>query len=279
MKSEKLCVVTTPYWHFSLEYAMNSIASSGFHNIEFWAASPHYCYADYSGEERGARKREILALMERYGLKMPVFYPEQMNKYPLNIASADPFIRQFSLERVLEYVEDAVEFGAGAMMLGTGWQHLDAPKEENYQRAVESIRLVSDKAKQAGIRLFIEPAARTLGSFAWDLPSLKKLLEDVDRENVMACMDLAAVLDAGDSVIDWYTALEGKVGHIHFADKGGRVPGTNDGDVASALRALENLGYDGLLSLNITFRDCCLVPDRVVFATGKWLKHQELLTR
>ena len=79
MKSEKLCVVTTPYWHFSLEYAMNSIASSGFHNIEFWAASPHYCYADYSGEERGARKREILALMEDRELPPPPTAQEKLD--------------------------------------------------------------------------------------------------------------------------------------------------------------------------------------------------------
>ena len=273
MKSEKLCAVTAPYWHFTLEYAMNSIASSGFRSLELWAASPHYCYAGCTPEERGERRQEILAMMDRYGLNMPVFYPEQMNKYPLNIASPEEEIRRFSLERVLEYVDDGAQFGAESMLLGTGWQHLDAPSPENRDRAVASIRAVSRRAEDRGITLLLEPASPVLGSFAWDLDSLVRLLEEVDRPNVKACLDLAGILDRGESVRSWYSALGGRVGHVHFAGRGGRDPGSG-GEVSGALRALETLGYTGFLSLNITFRDCCLTPDREVFRSARWLKHQ-----
>lgn len=276
MKNAKLCVVTAPYWHYTLEYAMNSIASSGFSSLELWAASPHYCYADYTQEERQARRREILAMMERYGLDMPVFYPEQMNKYPLNIASAEEEIRQFSLERVLEYVDDAALFGAESMLLGTGWQHLDAPSPENRERAVSAIRTVSCRAEERGITLLLEPAAPVLGSFVWDLDSLVRMLHDVGCANVKACLNLALILERGESAADWYSALNGRVGHVHFAGQGGRDPGSGSG-VSGALRALDALGYTGHLSLNITFRDCCLTPDREVFRSGRWLSRQGFL--
>lgn len=277
MKIEQIGVVTTPYWHYTLEYALSSIAASGFQNIEFWAASPHYCYADYTPEERIRRRAEICSLIQSFGLRMPVFYPEQMNKYPLNIAAAEPHTKKFSMSRVLEYVDDAKAFGAGAMMLGTGWYHLDAPSEEKYQRAVTAIQRVADYAAQQGITMLIESASPVLGSFAWGLDSLTGLLGDVDRENVKACLDLAGILDADDNVDRWMGQLNGKVGHIHFADKGGRVPST-DGDVANALQRVEALGYRGTMSLNITFRDCCLTPDWWIFTSGLWLRrHMSML--
>ena len=52
-----------------------------------------------------------------------------------------------------------------------------------------------------------------------------------------------------------------------------------DGGVllADALEQLERLGYNGTASVNITFRDCCLVPDRQIFLCGQWLKERGLL--
>ena len=71
--------------------------------------------------------------------------------------------------------------------------------------------------------------------------------------------------------------MQGCVGHVHFADKGGKILGMGGADVDSELHLLETLGYDGLVSLNITFRDCCINPDRAVFPSAKWLKKKGFL--
>lgn len=274
---KQIGVVTSTYGHYTLEYALSSIAAVGFCNAELWAASPHYCYADYTLPERQQRREEIAALLKQNGLSMPVLYPEQMNKYALNIAAAAPYTKTFSMDRILEYIDDAKFWGAQSMLLGTGWNHLDDPGPEKYQRSVAAIRQAAEYAAGQGITLLIEPAAPQTGTFAWDLSSLVRLLKDVDRENVKACLDLSSILDGADRVERWYKMLEGNVGHIHFADKGGRAP--EDGGVLlmDELEQLERLGYNGTASVNITFRDCCLVPDRQIFLCGQWLKERGLI--
>ena len=181
------------------------------------------------------------------------------------------------MDRILEYIDDAKFWGAQSMLLGTGWHHLDDPGPEKYQRSVAAIRQAAEYAAGQGITLLIEPAAPQTGTFAWDLGSLVRLLKDVDRENVKACLDLSSILDGADRVERWYKMLEGNVGHIHFADKGGRAP--EDGGVLlmDELEQLERLGYNGTASVNITFRDCCLVPDRQIFLCGQWLKERGLI--
>ena len=197
--------------------------------------------------------------------------------YTLNIAAAAPYTKTFSMDRILEYIDDAKFWGAQSMLLGTGWHHLDDPGPEKYQRSVAAIRQAAEYAAGQGITLLIEPAAPQTGTFAWDLSSLVRLLKDVDRENVKACLDLSSILDGADRVERWYKMLEGNVGHIHFADKGGRAP--EDGGVLlmDELEQLERLGYNGTASVNITFRDCCLVPDRQIFLCGQWLKERGLI--
>ena len=88
---------------------------------------------------------------------------------------------------------------------------------------------------------------------------------------------MARILDEDQNVEDWYEQLDGAVGHIHFAQKGGKALGADAIAVAQALHKLEELDYQGTASLHITFRDCCLVPDQVVFESGLWLKDQGFL--
>ena len=38
---KQIGVVTSTYGHYTLEYALSSIAAAGFCNAELWAASPH----------------------------------------------------------------------------------------------------------------------------------------------------------------------------------------------------------------------------------------------
>ena len=263
-----------PYWHYTMEYGLRSMAACGFKNIEFWAASPQYCYSDYTPEERKARKREIIETMCDAGLKMPIFSPEQMDMYPLNIASPDMAIQRASMERILEYLDDAAEFGACAMTLGTGWQYLDMQDERSRARSIEFVQKIAEKAAPLKIDLLIAPMRQTSGAFVWNLESLGQYLQAVSMPNVKACIHL---LDAIGNT-PWFDQFKGSLGLVHFSDLGGKTLGIGGADICGALHWLENSGYDGLTSLEITFRDCCVDPDRAVFSSAKWLKRNGFLS-
>lgn len=65
----------------------------------------------------------------------------------------------------------------------------------------------------------------------------------------------------------------GTLGHLYLADTGGTVPGKGDGAIKDFLTECEREGYEGRLSLQISFRDCILAPDKWIFESAEWLKN------
>ena len=272
IENSRINVVTYPYWHYTFAYCLDSIAACGFRNIEFWAASPQYCYADYTAKEREERKKEIMEMLCQRNLAMPVFHPEQSNMYPLNIASPEKYIRDHSMQYVREYIDDAAFFGSKVMVLAPGRRDHDDENPDHYKRAVESIQALSEYAGQyKDLVLVIEEWPAYLCAFADNLQNLKKLLEDVNCANVKACLNTCSMHDNQETIAAWLQSIGDQLALVHFADTGAQTLGVGR-DVAGDLAALADSGYEGTLSLNIQFRDCCVAPDKPVFASAAWLK-------
>ena len=210
INKKRISVVTYPYWHYTFEYCLDSIAACGFENVEFWAASPQYCYTDYTQHEREVRKREIAEMLRTRGLSMPVFHPEQSNMYPLNIASPEAYIREHSMQYVREYIEDCAVFGAKTMILAPGRRDHDDPNPDHYKRAVESISLLADYAKQHQVLLAIEEWPAFMCAFADNLGQLQQLLSDVGKDNVRACLNTCAMHGNGETIGDYIRARCGR---------------------------------------------------------------------
>lgn len=274
MNRAKIIVETSPYWHYTIDYMMSSIEAAGFSAIELWTAAPHYCFADAPEAMKG-RRAEICDCAKAHGLTIPVFSPEQMVKYPWNIASPDPYMEKKSMEIVSSYIKDAAEFGADTIRIGTGWQHLDCSSEQNRQRSIANFRELAQQAAEAGLTVIAGTSGRQIGSFARDLPSLKAYLEEAGMENVKAAVTLPELREAGMSYVSCRDYFEGKLGHLYLADTGGTVPGSGSADVEAFVAECDKEGYEGRLSLQISFRDCILTPDRWIFESAAWINEMK----
>lgn len=276
MSRLKVIAETSPYWHYTLDYMMSSISSIGFSAVELWLASPHYCYVDAPGEN-AARREEISGLLKQNHLEAPVFSPEQMVKYPWNIASADPEMERRSMAMITGYLDDAVALGAKMVRVGTGWQHLDRQREENRERSLHNLRILAEEGKKRGLTLMVGTCGRQIGSFAWDLATLAAYVKDADRENILAAVTLPELAEAGLDIPRCGELFGGKLGHIYLADRGGKVPGSTGDEMESHLRALEKAEFSGFVSVQIGFRDCILTPDRWLLESAQWLRKKNFL--
>ena len=176
---EQVSVLTAPYLHHTLEYALDSIAANGFHGVELWGASPHFCIDDYTPEERAARIRDIRQMLKDRDLRLTAFQPEQCRQYPINIASPIAYVRERSMQFMERYLEDTLDLGTDRMILAPGWGYVDAPEEEAFARSVEAIRRLAEKAAALGVKLSVEEMDPLSTLLVRDLPHLKKLLDAV----------------------------------------------------------------------------------------------------
>lgn len=226
----QISVLTAPYLHHTLEYALDSIAANGFRGVELWGASPHFCIDDYTPEQRAARIREIRQMLKDRDLRLSAFQPEQCRQYPINIASPIAYVRERSIQFMEQYLEDTLELGTDRMILAPGWGYVDAPEEDAFARAVEAIQRIAEKAEKLGVKLSIEEMDPLSTLLVRDLPHLKKLLDAVESPVISACLDTFIAADNREAVEQYYEAF-GQIGHVHFSDYGSEgymVPGTGD---------------------------------------------------
>ena len=139
------------------------------------------------------------------------------------------------------------------VFLGNFCQRYDAPREElDYDGIVKMLKEMSDSAK---CEIWIE----THNEFATG-KALKKLLSDIDRENVKIIWDIIHPIEDGETPEETIAYLGDKFAHVHIKDGKKRddaiwhdyeyTPiGEGELPIRKIVKLLTENGYDGFFSL------------------------------
>lgn len=278
IKREQFSVLTAPYLHHSLEYAFASIAANGFSKVELWAASPHYCMDDNRNQhERDIHISKILRSMEEKGLTMSAFHPEQHRQYPYNIASPNAHIRKTSIEHMKAYVEDTASFECNRMILCPGWEVLDKRDEDNRKRSVEAIQIISEKAEEFGVTLYMEEMATIHSCFTDSMIKLYDLFKSIGRENVKPCYD-SYMASLNHECFEEYQKLFGDIDYIHFSDsneEGYTALGAGNEPLESFLKKRADEKYEGTFSISLWGGGYYKDPDVQLRKTTDFLRYSD----
>lgn len=273
LRKEQISVLTAPYLHHTLEYGLDSIAANGLTGVELWGASPHYCIDDYTPEERAMRIREIRQMLKDRGLKLTMFHPEQCRQYPINIASPIEYVRKRSMMAMEAYLEDTVELGTDKMIITPGWEYVDSQSVDNFNRAVESIQILDEKAKKLGVTLYMEEMDATSTVFLRNMGCLERMVKAVGSDNVKICMDTVLAAGNGNSVEDYYNTF-GEISHVHLADTGAgyMALGTGNAPLEAQLKLLAEKEFEGTVSIALWGAGFFKDPDTAMRQCVQWLR-------
>lgn len=267
-------VMSVGYQQYSLEYTLDSIAESGLKYVDFWGGAPHYCVFDTPPEKRQKKVLSIRKMLDERGLKMSVFTAEQICLYPINVASANPYVRKNSIHIVKEYIEDTKALGAKYFFPQMGYCMFDEDRDAAYQRSIEALRELADYAEKLGVQMVMEQLQMYESNLCYDRRTLKYLIDAVDSPNLTACVDCVAAASAGESVEDYYETF-GVINHVHLADgspAGHMVPGDGSNPLESYLETLINHNFHGSVTLEINNQIYFNDPDTATKRAVAWLK-------
>jgi len=232
-----------------------AIGAAGFEKVELFATRSHF---DYHNPAAVADLQEWLADagLELHSVHAPVSENLLGGSWgpPLSLASADPGLRIKTLEETERALEIArrIPFGFLIVHLGVPRTQQPAPGDNSRDGARRSVESLQTVAVPLGVRVAVEVIPNELSKAG----SVVHFVEEViDAPQVGICLDFGHAHLDGDLVDAIETVSEHLITtHVH--DNNGRldqhlVPFDGTIDWPGALTAIQKVGYDGTMMLEI----------------------------
>jgi sugar phosphate isomerase/epimerase len=231
------------------------IAAHGFESVELFATRTHF---DYHNPAAVADLQQWLAEagLTLHGVHAPIGESFSGGRWgpPLSLAAVDPESRARAMEEAVLALQIARRLPFSVLIAHLGLPRTQNPSagDNSREAARRSIDELQRLAGPLGVRVAVELIPNELSRAG----SLVHFVEDVlDAPAVGVCLDFGHAHMDGD-VVD---AIETVAEHLittHVHDNRGRtddhlVPFEGTIDWAAALTAVQKVGYDGMLLLEI----------------------------
>ena len=252
---------------YPLDEAIRRIAAIGYDGVEIGCAAPH-AWPAYLSKERRAELRNLL---EASGLQAVSLLPTPGGGPGFNPASPLPEEREATVRYYNEVIDLASDLSAKKVLYIAGWQIFGTSRQQAWDRTKNCLDQIASHADKKGITILVEPtaAATNLIETADDA---MELMRSVARDNVKVMFDTFHALYRNEIPADYVRAMRDDLVHIHVSDSNRVIPGEGRVDWIGLMRALNECGYDGYLTMEIGLDSRTADPDQIARTALKFLK-------
>lgn len=199
----------------------------------------------------------IKAAYEKTGARVGMVITGRLNTEGMcNLIADEPYIVSAAMEGMRQYIDMAQALEADIVI---GWVKGNVPKggirEKYIDRLAKNLKILAAYAAERNVKLNLEVINRYEVNIFTTADEIMSFFEKYQIENCYAHLD---TFHMGIEECDFVKAIhrcKGKLGYFHLADNSRRYPGTGYFDFKSILNALDEIGYDGYLSV-----ECLPVP-------------------
>ena len=252
----RLSYGTNGFTDHRLPDALEIIAELGYEGV---ALTLDHQHLDPFSPGLAERVAQTAAQLERLGLGVVVetgarYVLDPWRKHEPTFLSAEGAEQRAN--HIHDAIDVAVDLGGDTVHLWSGALPPGTPEDVAWERLVSGLAPVLEHAEQAGVRLAFEPEP---GMFVSRLDGVREL-----RARMGDPAALVATVDVGHAVVneelpphECIRVAGDLVAHVQIEDMRRGVHehlefGDGEVDVAASLRALLDIGYDGLVSVELT---------------------------
>lgn len=163
-------------------------------------------------------------------------------------------------EATREWVEDAAEsleaaetLNARGLIVTTGDELIDIPREQQREAIVEGLEAIAAYAREKNIELFLEPLNILVDHAGYFLSTSEEgfeVVDEVDSPNLSLLYDVYHQQITEGHLISTIRDNIDRIGHFHIADVPGRhEPGTGEINYENVFHAIAETEYDGFVGM------------------------------
>ncbi|SFJ52887.1 protein FrlC [Halobacillus dabanensis] len=246
----KIAGMNITYYRYSFEMFLDSMAKLEIPSIELWGGAPHFYLEDLTHQKIQETRKKI----RDRDLTINFFTPEQC-MYPISLGAEDEMMRTRSLDYFTRCLDICHSLEVDKMLVTAGLGYFDEDMEEGWVRARDSFEKLTKSAEEKGVTLALEPLSTYESNLVTDLPTLKRMLTEVNSPNLKAMVDTVPMALSGESLKRYFAEFGKDLIHIHLVDTNQHHAHLAWGDgnlpLADYLKVVEENGYEGYLTLEL----------------------------
>ena len=171
----------------------------------------------------------------------------------LHMTTPDDALRNRTRDYFIDLVHCCGDLGGEILVCGSPKQrNVIDTYDDSRARLVEVMKPVAKAAGERGVTFCFEPLGPPENEFITCAEEGRKLVADVDHPNFQMILDVKAMA-AGEpgSMADAIRASRDQMKHFHANDANLLGPGMGDTDHAPVAAALNEIGYNGWVSVEV----------------------------
>ncbi len=221
----------------TIETTLKRISSMGYHYIEI------------QGEPSMYNTEEVNSLLNKYNIdcygSVTIMSPDR------NLLAKDPVKRKYSVEYLKSLVDMVHGFNGKSVSIVPSTVGKILPEgrpDEDWKRAVDSMKEIYEHAENKGISLGIEPINRFETYFINRADQALELAEAVGP-NCGVCLDVFHMNMEEDDIYEAFRRSKDRLVNVHVADNNRMAPGMGHFDWVKIRQVLKEINYDRILSV------------------------------
>jgi sugar phosphate isomerase/epimerase len=247
---------TNGFAHHRLEDALHVIAELGYRAVALTPDANHLP-PDHTSD---AQLRTTRALLDRLDLAVVVetgarYVLDPRKKHHPTLVDADATQRTRRLDFLVRCAQIAVALGGDTISLWSGIPAPDVSRDDAWRFLVDGVARLHERVTPLGVRIAFEPEP---GMLVQSLADWERLRELTSLDDLRLALDVGHVpcterISAGDAIRHYGASL----GTVHLDDTRNGVHehlqiGEGDLDWADIMRALDDVGFDGIASVELS---------------------------
>ncbi len=220
------------------------------------------------------RRSEIVRAAETAGVEIVGLHWLLKSPEGLYINHPDEAVRSRTREYLDSLIRLCADLGGKVLIFGSPKQrdvYPDLTYDQAWDYARETFVRCGETAQEVGVYFCLEALARRETDFINTVTEALRMIREVDRPHFRTMVDSKAISDDGRPFAEIIEESGAMIKHVHANDASGRGPGIGETDLRPIPAALEKIGYDGYVSVEVfDFK-----PDPVTIARESlaYLKH------
>jgi protein FrlC len=188
-----------------------------------------------------------------------------------NVASPSAEERRNTIEQYKKVIDLCSEWGGKTVIYVAGWQIFGTSRAQAWEWSRQALTEVGRYAADQGVTMVIEPTPVD-SNLVESCDDAIEMMHDVGAPNVKLMFDTIHAMYRNEVPTDYVYQMGSDLKHVHLSDVDRLPPGAGRGDFVALVAALQEIGYDGYLAMEIGFNRRDVEPDKVARQAYEYMK-------